>query len=127
MIHSAITGSLERCIAVLLEHLGGTLPLWLSPVQVAVLPISEKQLAYASAVHAKLLAVDIRSELDASSETLGKRIRTAKQQKVPYTLIVGDEEIKNETATLEGRSGSKEALPIQEIILRLKAEIESRD
>src|SRR3989338_7278501 len=67
MIHSAITGSLERCIAVLLEHLGGTLPLWLSPVQVAVLPISEKQLAYASDIHAKLRALDIRSELDASS------------------------------------------------------------
>ena len=68
----------------------------------------------------------IRAEGDLTSETLGKRIRAAKQQKVPYTLIVGDEEVKNETATLEGRSGEKEVLPLSEIILRLKAEIESR-
>ena len=126
MIHSAITGSLERCIAVLLEHLGGTLPLWLSPIQMRVLPISERHVAYATEITGKLLGKDIRAELDASNETLGKRIRLSKTEKVPYTLVVGDEEMKSETATIEGRDGNKESLPIQEIILRLRSEIESR-
>jgi len=126
MIHSAITGSLERCIAVLLEHLNGILPLWLSPVQVVVLPVSEKQADYAREVYEALAKADIRVELDASNDTLGKRIRNAKHMKVPYLLIVGDEEMGTETATLEGRGGKVGALPLSEIILRLKAEIEGR-
>ena len=126
MVHAAIMGSIERFLSVLLEHLGGTFPLWLSPVQITVLPISEKQLSYATDLHNKLRAAGIRAELDASSETLGKRIRAAKTGKVPYTLVVGDAEIKGETGTIEGRNGGKESLPLQEIILRLKAEIESR-
>lgn len=126
MIHSAITGSLERCIAVLLEHLNGILPLWLSPVQTVVLPVSEKQIGYAQHVHTELGGAGIRTELDAGSETLGKRIRAAKTDKVPYLLVVGDKEMGAETATLEGRGGKVGALPLPEIILRLKAEIESR-
>ena len=126
MIHSAITGSLERCTAVLLEHLAGALPLWLSPVQIVVLPVSEKQAAYAHKIAEELIGVGIRAELDMSNETLGKRIRAAKTMKVPYFLVVGDEEMGTETATLESRAGKIGALPIQEIILRLKAEIENR-
>ena len=73
MIHSAIIGSIERFTAVLLEHLAGIFPLWLSPVQVKILPISEKHRDYASAVFAKLKDSGIRAELDSSDETLGKK------------------------------------------------------
>jgi len=126
MIHSAITGSLERCIAVLLEHLGGVLPLWLSPVQAKILPVSQKQAAYAREVQGHLRSANIRAEMDDSPETLGKRIRIAKMEKVPYLLIVGDEEVDAQTATLEGRKGKVGAFPIPEIILRLRAEAQAR-
>ncbi|HEY4526602.1 MAG: threonine--tRNA ligase [Parcubacteria group bacterium RIFCSPHIGHO2_01_FULL_56_18] len=126
MIHSAITGSLERCTAVLLEHLGGALPLWLSPVQTVVLPVSEKHAGYAQKIVEELTEEGVRAELDADNESLGKRIRNAKQMKVPYILVVGDEEVQAESATLESRGGKIGALPIQEIILRLRAEIENR-
>lgn len=126
MIHSAITGSLERCIAVLLEHLGGALPLWLSPVQAKILPVSEKHADYARSVLEELRIANIRAELDDSAETLGKRVRSAKTGKVPYLLVVGDEEMQTQTATLEGRSGNIGALVISEIISRLRAEAETR-
>lgn len=125
MIHAAIMGSIERFLSVLLEHLGGVFPLWLSPVQVAVLPISEKHAAYAASVLDKLRATDIRAELLAD-DSLGKRVRNAKTEKIPYMVIVGDEEMKSETATLEGRAGKVGAFPLSEIILRLKAETEAR-
>ena len=83
MIHSAIMGSIERFTAVLLEHLAGIFPLWLSPVQVKILPISEKHRDYASAVFAKLKDSGIRAELDSSDETLGKKLETPKQARFP--------------------------------------------
>jgi threonyl-tRNA synthetase len=126
MIHSAIMGSLERFVAVLLEHLGGTLPLWLSPVQAAILPIAESHKAFASEVLAQLKEAGIRAELDDSNETLGKKVREAKTQKVPYVLVIGDAEIKDKTATLESREGKEGALPIPDIISKLKEEIAAR-
>jgi threonyl-tRNA synthetase len=126
MIHSAITGSLERCIAILLEHLGGAFPLWLSPVQAKILPVSEKHVDYGRTILDELIRAGIRAELDESNETLGKRIRNAKTEKIPYLIVVGNEEVTNETATLESRSGKVGALPISEIILRMKAETEAR-
>ena len=126
MIHCAIMGSIERFSAVLIEHLGGVFPLWLSPVQAKILPVSEKHAAYAEEVYTKMKAGGIRVELDASNESLGKRIRNAKLEKVPYFLVVGDEEVKSESATLESRTEKVGAFPLSEIILRLKAEIEGR-
>lgn len=126
MIHSAIMGSFERCIAVLLEHLEGVLPLWLSPVQARVLPISDAHAAYAKEVFELMKKANIRTELDDSNETLGKKIRDAKTAKIPYTLVIGDQEVTNRTATLEGREGKVGALPIDEIILKLADEIEKR-
>ena len=126
VVHRSSIGAIERIVAFLIEKYAGAFPLWLAPVQVNVLPVSEKHHEYANLLLDMLSKAGIRAEGDLTSETLGKRIRAAKQQKVPYTLIVGDEEVKNETATLEGRSGEKEVLPLSEIILRLKAEIESR-
>ncbi len=126
MIHAAIAGSLERCIAVLLEHYDGALPLWLSPVHAKVLSISDKHAAYAQEIVAALKKDGIRVVIDDSNETLGKRIRAAKLEKIPYLLIVGDEEVNSKTATLEGREGKIGAFSIEEITERISKEIADR-
>jgi threonyl-tRNA synthetase len=126
MIHSAITGSLERCIAVLLEHLDGVLPAWLSPVQAVVLPISEAHAAFAQDTLERLREAGIRAEADYSGESLGKKIRQAKTEKVPYLLVIGDQEVASGTVTLEGREGKLGAFPVQDIVTKLQDEIRSR-
>jgi len=127
MIHSAITGSLERCAAVLIEHYGGAFPLWLSPVQVRVLPISDKQKEYADEVVRSMTMAGIRTELDNSNETLGKKIREAKHHKIPYYLVIGDAEVADKTATVESRDkGKVGAFIIPDIVQKLKEEIETR-
>lgn len=105
MIHSAITGSIERCVAIILEHLEGMLPFWLAPSQIAVLPVTENHIAYAQSIADILKKDGFRVELDNSNDTLGKRIRNAKTEKIPFTLIVGDKEIEAKTATVESRDG----------------------
>ena len=126
MIHAAIMGSIERFLSVIIEHLGGAFPLWLSPIQVKVLPVSEKQADYARAVWARLDESGIRAELDSSGDTLGKRIRVGKTEKIPYLLVVGEEEKTNNTVTAEGRSGKLGALPIDTLITKVRDEISSR-
>jgi len=126
MIHAAITGSLERCAAVLLEHYDGVLPTWLSPVQAKVLSVSEKHAKYAQEITEQMKTAGIRTELDISNETLGKKISEAKREKVPYFLVLGDKEVEDATATLEGRGGKVGTLKIEEIISKLKEEITNR-
>ena len=104
VIHRAISGSLERFMAVMIEHFAGAFPVWLSPVQVIVLPISEHQKEYADSVFKTLKDSDIRVELDDSNESLGKRIRNAKMQKVPYIIVIGDKERDAKIITVEGRT-----------------------
>jgi threonyl-tRNA synthetase len=126
MIHSAITGSFERCIAVLLEHLDGVLPAWLSPVQAVVIPIGEAHAAFAQDTLERLREAGIRAEADHSGESLGKKIRSAKTGKVPYLMVIGDAEVASGTVTLEGREGKLGAFPIQDAIARLTDEIRAR-
>lgn len=127
MIHSAITGSIERCVAVLLEHFNGILPLWLSPVQVKILPIGEAHFLYATKIFDKLKAENIRVELDVSDETLGKKIRNAKTEKVPYMLVIGDKEVSDNKVTVESRSDEKLGqIGVEELVSKLKAEIKER-
>jgi len=126
MIHAAITGSFERFIAVLLEHLGGNFPTWLSPVQAKILPIADAHAEYAGRVLRSLGEAGIRAELDHSHESLGKKIREAKLQKIPYLLVIGDAEVSAETASLESREGKLGALSIKEIIAKLVEEIKTR-
>ena len=126
MIHAAIMGSIERFLSVILEHLNGAFPLWLSPVQAKVIPVSVSQAEYAKEVFEKLRDSGIRAELDDSNETLGKRIRNAKTEKVPYTLVVGDEEIEEQSVTAEGRAGRIGKMPLQSFIARVKEEIRTR-
>lgn len=107
MIHRAILGSYERFIAILIEHFAGVFPVWLSPVQVEILPISEGQLEYAKKIEKTLKEKGMRVELPNINETLGKRIRNFEKNKTPYALIIGDQEKENKTVTLRSR-GEKE-------------------
>jgi len=107
MIHAAIMGSLERFIAVLIEHLAGNFPLWLSPVQVIVIPVGEAQNEYAQTICQSLQDAGIRAEVDNGNEGLGKKVRAAKVAKIPYYLVVGGKEVESNTVTVEHRDKGK--------------------
>ena len=126
MIHCAVMGSIERFLSTLIEHLAGIFPLWLSPVQVIILPISEHQKEYASDIYKKLKESDIRVELDDSNESLGKKIRNAKMQKIPYLIVVGDKEKEAKVITVEGRVEKLEGITIEKFTERLKKEISEK-
>jgi threonyl-tRNA synthetase len=126
MVHFAVAGSLERFLSVYIEHTAGNFPLWLSPVQAKVLPIGEAHQAFGKEALQQLKDAGIRAEVDLSGESLGKKIREAKQQKVPYLLVIGDAEVSANTATLESRTEKIGALPIADIVSRLSQEIKSR-
>ena len=99
ILHRGLTGSIERTIGILIEHFAGNFPTWLTPVQVKVLPITEKHIKYAAGVVKKLKDVNIRVELDDRNETLQAKIRDGQIEKVSYMLIVGDKEVKDKTVT----------------------------
>ena len=123
MIHRAVLGSIERFIAILLEHTAGNLPLWLAPVQARVLTLTERQDAYGREVTDRILHAGLRAELDNRNEKLGYKIRAAQLEKVPYMLVVGDKEAENKTLAPRHRSGETgPAVPIDAFIERLKAE-----
>lgn len=126
MIHCAVMGSIERFMSTLIEHLAGTFPLWLSPVQVIITPISEHQKEYADNVYKKLKESNIRVELDDSNESLGKRIRNAKMQKVPYIVVIGDKEKESNTITVEGRNEKLENIEIEKFLEKLQKEISEK-
>lgn len=117
MIHAAIMGSIERFLSILIEHYGGAFPAWLAPVQTVVLPISEKQKEYGGKILSELIKNNIRAELNESNETLGKRIREAEMQKIPYILVVGDQEKSTNTVNVRQREkGNLGAMPLKEFI-----------
>lgn len=126
MIHRAIAGSLERFLSVIIEHFAGHFPLWLSPVQVAVMPISpEGHGEYTQKVFEDLKAAGIRVEHHNDNESLGKRIRTAKLQKIPYLIVVGDNEMNDNKITVEGRNDLKlEGITVADFITRIQEEVE---
>ncbi|MFI5260707.1 MAG: threonine--tRNA ligase [Candidatus Paceibacteria bacterium] len=127
MIHRALTGSPDRFMGILIEHYAGALPLWLSPVQVRVLPVSEKHNAYAAEVMVALKAANIRTEIDDANESLGKKIRNTKTEKIPYVLVVGDAEIANGTVTAEHRTEGKIGeMKVADLIQKLTEEIKTR-
>lgn len=106
MLHRAALGSLERFIGVLIEHHAGHLPFWLAPIQVVVLNISEKQAEYAAKVCRQLIDLGVRAEVDTSNEKVGYKIRQQTMQKIPYLLVVGDNEVANEQITVRKQDGS---------------------
>ena len=127
VVHRSSIGAIERSMAFLIEHYGGAFPVWLSPVQVKILPVSEKQALYARKVYETIRDAGVRVEIDGSNDTLGKRVRSAKTEKVPYMIVVGDEEISNETVAVESRDkGKLGAMSVQDILTRIQAEIKDR-
>jgi threonyl-tRNA synthetase len=126
MIHCAVMGSIERFTAVLLEHLGGNFPTWLAPVQAVVLPVASAHESYAQKVFAQLQKAGIRAEYASADDSLGKRIRNVKLQKVPYMLVIGDKEKKSKKATLEARDKKVGLRAVDAIIKRISKEIAMR-
>jgi len=123
MIHRAPFGSLERFVAVLIEHCGGNFPLWLAPDQIAVLPISERFNDYAKLVYDKLKEQDIRGLLDDRDEKIGRKIRDAETKKVPYMLIVGEKEVaEGKVAIRKHGEGDKGSVGLEEFIQRFRVE-----
>lgn len=126
MIHRALVGSPDRFMGILIEHYAGAFPLWLSPVQARILPVSEAHIAYADEVLAAMRAAGIRAEVDAANESLGKKIRNAKGEKIPYLFVVGDKEVEAKTVSMESRTESMGAKSLAEAVEHLVSEINSR-
>ena len=128
MIHRVAFGSIERFIGILIEHFAGAFPTWLAPVQVKVLPISEKYEAYANSVKAALDDAGIRAEIDMRSEKIGYKIREAQMKKIPYMLVVGQqEEAEGKVAVRSRFKGDEGACALDEFIANIKNEIASRE
>ena len=126
VIHRAILGTFDRFISFLIEETKGAFPVWLSPVQVKVMPISDSQKEYAKEVYEKLFDQDIRVELDDRNEKIGYKIREAQLQKVPYMLIIGDKEVEAKTVGVRSRKdGDIGAMSQDEFIKKIKNEIET--
>ena len=127
VVHRSSIGAIERIMAFLIEKYGGAFPLWLAPVQTKVLPVSEKHNAYANEVLAALRAANIRADVDDANESLGKKIRSAKQEKIPYLLVVGDKEIEAKTVSVESRNrGKLDARTLADFVNRATEEIKRR-
>ena len=126
MIHRAPFGSMERFVALLIEHCAGNFPLWLAPEQVAILPISEKFQDFAEHLQSELLAADIRSTVDHRDEKIGRKIRDAEVQKIPYMLIIGEKEAQTGTVAVRRHGqGQGESLEIPAFVALLQKELES--
>ncbi len=127
MIHLAIAGSLERFLSVYIEHTAGAFPVWLAPVQVRVLPVSEKHNEYAAGIISELKAAGVRADVDDANESLGKKIRSGKTEKIPYLLVVGDKEVTDNTVTAESRDkGKLKPMTVADFVVQVKKEIQER-
>ena len=128
MIHRVAFGSIERFIGILIEHFAGAFPTWLSPVQVKVLPISDKYMEYGEKVKAALEAANIRAEIDTRAEKIGYKIREARLQKIPYMLVVGAKEEEENTVSVRSRfAGDEGAKSLDDFIAAITEEIKNRE
>jgi threonyl-tRNA synthetase len=128
MIHRALMGAFERFIGILIEHYGGEFPLWLAPVQARVLPIADRHTAYAREVAAQLVEDGIRAEVDDRSESVGKKIRDGELKKVPYMLVVGDQEQSGgQVAVRKHREGDLGTQAVNDFAASLTAAILARE
>jgi threonyl-tRNA synthetase len=127
MIHRAILGTLERFSAVLIEHYGGAFPLWLSPEQVRLVPVADRHLEHANRLAARLREAGLRPEVDASGETVGKKVRAAQLMKSPYVLVIGDREAGSDAVTVRDREGTEtKDVPLDDFVAALVDEARSR-
>jgi threonyl-tRNA synthetase len=127
VIHRVIFGSIERFIGILIEHFAGKFPTWLSPVQVKVLPISDQYNDYAKAIIKKLEEKNIRVEFDDRAEKIGYKIREARNERVPYIIIIGEKEQNTESISLRSRKQGDEGFcSLDSFISRITEEIDSK-
>jgi threonyl-tRNA synthetase len=127
MIHRAILGSLERFTAVLIEHYGGAFPLWLSPEQVWLVPVADRHVGHAETLASRLREAGLRPFVDASSETVGKKVRAAQLMKAPYVLVIGDREVESGELTVRDRAGTEtKGVPFDEFVAALVDEARTR-
>jgi len=121
MVHRALFGSLERFFGVLIEHYAGAFPLWLAPVQIGLVPISERHTAYAEKVEAELKAAGLRVETDARNEKMNAKIRDLANQKIPYILVFGDKEESAGSVSVRTRGkGDQGSMPLADFIAKAK-------
>jgi threonyl-tRNA synthetase len=127
LIHRTIMGSFERFMGILIEHYAGAFPTWLSPIQAIIIPVSEKFNDYAKSVEAQFIASGIRTGIDNSDESLGKRIRNAEKQKIPYILVVGEKEMEAETVTIRERNNPEQVvMKVQDFAKKIETEIRDK-
>jgi threonyl-tRNA synthetase len=127
MVHRALYGSIERFFGILVEHYAGAFPVWLAPVQAAVLPITDRQTEYAKKVRDELDAAGIRVHLDDRNEKVNLKIREAQLQKVPYMLVVGDREAQSGQVSVRHRKhGDQGAKPLADFLAELQKQIEAK-
>jgi threonyl-tRNA synthetase len=126
VLHRAIYGSFERFIAILIEHFGGAFPFWLAPVQVTVLPLSEKFVDYADTIEKQLLEAGLRVETDRSDDKLGAKIRNAQLQKVPFMLVLGEKEASTGTVNLRKRTGEQASMTMEELLSTARGLVSDR-
>ena len=127
MIHRVVYGSIERFIGILIEHYAGSFPVWMAPNQVRVMPITDKQQAYAKEVNDKLFALGYRTQLDDRNEKIGKKIREAQVQKVPFMLIIGEKEAESGTVAVRQRHGGDlGAMSLEDFIARMQKNIDEK-
>ena len=126
MIHAAIMGSIERFMSTMIEHVAGSFPLWLSPTQVTIVPIRDEHEETAYELLKKFQAKDIRATVDAGKDSMGKRIREAKTKKVPYVIIIGDQEKASGLLTVETRGEKIEGITSADFIARIEKEIKEK-
>ena len=128
MIHRVVLGSIERFMGCLIEQYAGAFPVWLAPVQVKVLPISDKYMDYAEKVTKELFDAGIRAEVDTRSEKIGYKIREAQTQKIPYMLVVGQKEAEEGTVSVRSRFAGDEGSSTLDVFMdKIKKEIASRE
>lgn len=127
MVHAAIMGSIERFLSIIIEHFGGAFPVWLSPVQAIILPVSEKFAEYGEEVREALRALGIRAEMSELDETLGKRIREAEMKKIPYVLVVGEKEQTEGTVSIRHyHRGQEGAISLETFKEKISIEVRER-
>jgi threonyl-tRNA synthetase len=127
MIHRALVGSPDRFLGILIEHYAGAFPTWLAPEQVRIVPVSDKHFEYGSGILAALKKAGIRASLDQGNDSMGKKIRNAKVEKVPYVIVIGDKEMEDNTITVESRDEGKfEPAPLANFISKLESMILTR-
>ena len=123
MIHRVVFGSIERFIGILIEHFAGKFPLWLSPVQVKILPISDKYIAHAKEIETTLKKEGLRCELDERAEKIGYKIRAAQLERIPYMLIVGEKEVQaNQVSVRKRDEGDLGSMPLEQLLEALRRE-----